>query len=128
MLALGACGGDNLAGSEGLGDGSVSGTGGGFNGGTGGTLGIPSGGASSAGTAGSATGGSGGTPPDPEREIESAFEAPVATDRFVWTANPESGNVAVIDATTHAVRLAKAGFRPTTVAGLPGTEDEDGAL
>jgi hypothetical protein len=129
MLALGACGGDDMAGASGLADGNgSSGTGGGFSGGSGGTLGIPNGGASSAGTAGSATGGSGGTPPEPEREIESAFRAPVATDRFVWTANPESGNVAVIDATTHAVRLAKAGFRPTTVAGLPGSEDEDGAL
>ena len=46
----------------------------------------------------------------------------------MWTANPESGNVAVIDATTYAVRLARAGFRPTTVAGLPGAEGEDGAI
>jgi hypothetical protein len=128
VLVLGACGEESMGGSGGLSDGSGSGTGGGFTGGSGGTLGIPNGGGSNAGTAGSSTGGSGGTPPEPEREIESAFEAPVATDRFVWTANPESGNVAVIDATTHAVRLAKAGFRPTTVAGLPGAEDEDGAL
>jgi hypothetical protein len=129
-LALGACGEDDMAGGAALGGdgGGVGGTAGGSSAGTGGTLGIPNGGTSNTGTSGAATGGSGGTPPEPEREIESAFRAPVATDRFVWTANPESGNVAVIDATTHAVRLAKAGFRPTTVAGLPGADDEDGAI
>jgi hypothetical protein len=93
---------------------------------------FPTGG--SVGTAGTAGGGgSAGSgmvpePPKPEEEIESAFEAPVATDRFVWTANPESGNVAVIDAETYAVRLARSGFKPTTVAPLPGGDGEDGAI
>jgi hypothetical protein len=124
--ALVGCGGDpsaQTAGADGIG----------ATGGSGGTSGSSSGAAGPQG--GSAqTGGSGGTagtgivPPEPEEELESAFEAPVATDRFVWTANPESGNVAVIDATTYSVRLARAGFRPTTVAGLPGDDDDDGAI
>jgi len=102
---------------------------GGSGGGSAGTVGVPNGGTAQGGSAGVAGGaGMPPEPPRPEDEIESAFEAPVATDRFVWTANPESGNVALIDATTFAVRLAQAGFRPTTVAGLPGAEDEDGAL
>jgi hypothetical protein len=107
--------------------GALGGTGGTFTGGSSGTIGVPQGGSATGGT-GMGQGGTAGTPPDPEIEIESAFEAPVATDRFVWTANPDSGNVAVIDATTFAVRLAKAGFKPTTVAGLPGADDEDGAI
>ncbi len=37
----------------------------------------------------------GGLPP--EQEIESAYRAPVVTGRYVWSANPESGRVAVID-------------------------------
>jgi hypothetical protein len=104
-----------------------------------GGFGGSSGGGATAGTTGNATGGSlstggtggsatGGVPPKPEEELESAFEAPVATDRFVWAANPESGNVAVIDATSYEVRLARAGFRPTTLAGLPGADETDGAL
>jgi hypothetical protein len=124
-VALIGCGDDaEMGGGAALGGDS----GGGFSGGSGGGAGTsstPTGGSS---VGGSATGGSGGRPPDPEEELESAFEAPVATDRFVWAANPESGNVAVIDATTFAVRLARAGFRPTTVAGLPGADGEDGAI
>ncbi|HEX6276891.1 MAG TPA: hypothetical protein VFZ53_27815, partial [Polyangiaceae bacterium] len=125
FAALAGCGADaspDMAGS-GVGDGNGGGLSGG--GGSAGTSSVPQGGSA---TGGSATGGTGGRPPDPEEELETAFEAPVATDRFVWTANPESGNVAVIDATTYAVRLARAGFRPTTVVGLPGAEDEDGAI
>jgi DNA-binding beta-propeller fold protein YncE len=55
-------------------------------------------------------------------ELESAFEAPVATNRFVWTANPETNRVALINATTFEVRLAEVGLAPETVAGLPGDE------
>src|SRR5262245_13149141 len=90
---------------------------GGTGNGAGGSTGTIAGASGVGGQAGGAgTGGTGGAPPDPEQELESAFEAPVATDRFVWTANPDSGNVALIDATSYAVRLAEAGFRPTTVA------------
>ena len=33
--------------------------------------------------------------PPPEKEVESDYEAPVATGRFVWVANPKSGRVAL---------------------------------
>ncbi len=129
LATLAACGANDESGAAlGSGD-SAGGSGFGANGvgAAAGTTGVP-GGTANGGSAGTGTGGTTPEPPPREDEIESAFEAPVATDRFVWTANPESGNVALIDATTFAIRLAPAGFRPTTVAGLPGAEDEDGAL
>ncbi|MFZ5896468.1 MAG: hypothetical protein ACOY0T_35770 [Myxococcota bacterium] len=61
-------------------------------------------------------GGSAGRPP--EVENESRYLAPVATGKYLWSANPLSGRVALIDAETLAVRLAVAGNRPTTVLGL----------
>ncbi|HEX6767272.1 MAG TPA: hypothetical protein VF103_17360, partial [Polyangiaceae bacterium] len=110
--------------AAGVGDsGDFGGTG---NGNTGGSTGTIAGAGGQAGGAGTSS--TGGVPPDPEQELESAFEAPVATDRFVWTANPDSGKVALIDATSYAVRLAEAGFRPTTVAALPSGDGTDGAI
>jgi hypothetical protein len=60
-------------------------------------------------------------PAAPEVEREQSFVAPVVTGRYVWTANPESGRVAVIDAETFEVRSGQAGFRPTHVAALEST-------
>jgi DNA-binding beta-propeller fold protein YncE len=54
----------------------------------------------------------------PETEREASFQAPVVTGRYVWTANPASGRVAVIDAESFEIRSAQAGNRPTFVAGL----------
>jgi hypothetical protein len=54
----------------------------------------------------------------PEVEREATFRAPVVTGPYVWAANPESGRVAVIDATTFEIRSGQAGNRPTYVAGL----------
>jgi hypothetical protein len=134
-VALGGCGGDaEGAPSAGLDDGS-GGTG------SGGKSGVGAGGsaiASSGGTnSGGGSGGGGGSgasagsgsepppepPPDPEMELESAFEAPVATNRFVWTANTSTNRVALINAETFEVALADTGLAPTTVAGLPGGQD-----
>src|ERR1051325_9401951 len=54
---------------------------------------------------GSGTGGSGGgLPPPPEMEVEKAFQAPVATERFVWAANPKTGRVALIDSQSYQVK------------------------
>jgi len=62
----------------------------------------------------------GGDPPlPPEQELEDVFRVPVATGRFVWTANPESNRVALIDATDFSVATLDAGFAPTTLAALP---------
>ncbi len=83
--------------------------------------------------AGAGTGGSGGfgfdaaadVAPPPEKELESSFQAPVATGKYVWTANPDSGRVALIDATTFDIKLADAGFGPTWVAAVPNPSKPD---
>jgi DNA-binding beta-propeller fold protein YncE len=76
-----------------------------------------------AGTSASAGSGSGGAPiivVPPEKELEQSFLAPVVTGKFVFSANPKSGRVAVIDADTYAVRLFNAGFGPKYLAAIPG--------
>jgi hypothetical protein len=83
--------------------------------GTGGSSGgmLPGGGGSNAG----------GTPivvVPPEKELEESFLAPVVTGKYVFSANPKSGRVAVIDAETFGVRLFNAGFAPTYLAAIPG--------
>jgi hypothetical protein len=81
-----------------------------------------------AGDGGSSGGGNGGSAADPgvpaEQEVESTYQAPVATGRYVWIANPTSGRIAFVDATSLAVRTVEAGNGPTYLAGVPGqTED-----
>lgn len=132
---LGGCGAADAESpaSNGLGSGAVGSGGTGASlgtGGGGGTLNVSSGG--SAGTQGGGLAGGAGSsgtepPPPPEMELESAFEAPVATNRFVWTANPTTNRIALINAETLEVRLAETGLAPTAVAGLPGT-GRDGAI
>jgi hypothetical protein len=61
--------------------------------------------------------------PPPEREIESSFLAPVVTGRWIWTANPESGRVARIDAITREVTTLPAGLAPTYLAAIDGAGD-----
>src|SRR5688572_246439 len=72
-------------------------------------------------TAGSGAGippmGSGGAAPlPPEVELESSYRAPIVTGHYVWSANPESGRIAVIDPESLVVRLAEAGFQPSELA------------
>jgi hypothetical protein len=67
---------------------------------------------------GGGTGTGGGTPP-PEKEVESTYGAPVATGKYVWIANPASGRVAYIDASTLSIKLVDAGNAPTFVAAVP---------
>ncbi|HRI69692.1 MAG TPA: hypothetical protein PK156_35930 [Polyangium sp.] len=69
---------------------------------------------------GISSGGEGGSPPlPPEEELESNYSAPVATGKYVWIANPTSGRVAYIDATTLEVNVVEAGNAPTYVAAIP---------
>ncbi len=63
---------------------------------------------------------SGGAAAPPEKEIESDYEAPVATGNVVWVANPKSGRVALVDASTLQVRTVEAGNGPTYLASVPG--------
>ncbi len=65
----------------------------------------------------------------PEQELEENFRVPVSTGRFVWTANPESNRVALIDAVTFGVVTLDAGFGPTYLAALPtSAEERSGAM
>jgi len=69
-------------------------------------------------------GGTGGVPLPPETELESSFEVPVATGHFIWVANPLSGRVAYVDATTLDVHTAAAGNAPTYMAPIPSATDD----
>ncbi len=57
--------------------------------------------------------------PEPETELDRAFRVPVVSGRWVWTANPISGRVALIDAKSFAIKTALAGAGPTYLAALP---------
>ncbi len=74
----------------------------------------------SGGAAASSSGGA----PAPEQEVESDYEAPVATGKFVWVANPKSGRVAYVNASTLEVRTVDAGNGPTYLAAVPGQADD----
>jgi hypothetical protein len=81
-------------------------------------------GAASGGSFGAAGSTFGGTPiPDgglpPEQEEEQLFRVPVVSGRWVWSANPDTGRVAVIDASSYEVHTIEAGFGPTYLAALP---------
>lgn len=56
--------------------------------------------------------------PEPEVEREASYRAPVVTGKYVWSANPSSGRVAIIDAESYEIRAVAAGRKPTFVAAL----------
>jgi len=64
----------------------------------------------------------------PEKELDQTFRAPVATGSVLWTANPVSGRVALIDARTLKVRMTNAGFGPTYLAAVPSAAGTDAAI
>ncbi len=85
----------------------------------------------SGGTGGGST--SDGSVPEaapPEQELESSYRTPVSTGRYVWTANPDSGRVALIDAFTMEIRIEEAGFGPTYLAAIsdPLATDDNSAI
>jgi hypothetical protein len=61
-------------------------------------------------------------------ELDQSFRAPVATGRVLWSSNPDSGRVALIDAQTLAVRMTNAGFGPTYLAAVPSASGPDSAI
>jgi hypothetical protein len=61
----------------------------------------------------------------PEVEKEDTYSAPVVSGRWIWTANPLSGRVALIDAETLNVTSAEAGLLPTYLVAIPGSDDEE---
>ena len=97
-----------------------------------GSQGVDGDGSGGGGTTSSTTGAGGaGTTTStlpPEEHVESSFGAPVATGRYVWIANPSSGRVAYIDATTLAIKIVDAGNAPTWLAAVPSKADEDVAV
>ena len=75
------------------------------------------------GTGGTTT--TGPATPPPEVENEASFTAPVVSGHWIWSANPASGKVALIDAATLRVTTADAGLAPTYVAALGESTDTD---
>jgi hypothetical protein len=122
LVALSACAGAASSPSGGTGafpPGST-GTATGAGGTTAAGPGLPGGGV---GTGAAGTGAANVPPLPPEQEVESSYEVPVATGRFVWITNPTSGRVAYVDATSLAVRTVEAGNGPTYLTPVPGTDD-----
>lgn len=66
----------------------------------------------------------GGSAPPPEQELEGSYRAPVATGSILWSANPDSNRVAVIDTDSLAIQIADAGFGPTYMAPIPGGDGD----
>lgn len=116
VLATDGCSsGSSNAGLSGFGDNTASPAGGSGEGSSGGS-----------GSSGSSSGGSGSPLVlPPEMKAENKFEAPVATGNFVWTANPTSGRVAYINATTFDVQTTPAGNGPTYLAAVPDATHPD---
>lgn len=94
-------------------------------------------GGSGDGSAGNANGngvgsaGATGTPPTglpPEKEEAQSYRAPVVSGRWVWTANPDTGKIAIVDAKNFSVRLADAGRGPTFLTALPTDANTSKAL
>jgi hypothetical protein len=65
--------------------------------------------------------------PLPEDEVEDSYTAPVVSGRWIWTANPLSGRVALIDAEELTVMTAEAGLAPTYLTALGSGSDTESA-
>ncbi|HYQ40533.1 MAG TPA: hypothetical protein VER11_01150 [Polyangiaceae bacterium] len=86
--------------------------------------------AGSTGNGVNSPGSSAGAPmtPPPEKEEAQSYRAPVVSGRWVWTANPDTGKVAIVDAKNFSVRLADAGIAPTFLTALPSDPNTAKAL
>jgi hypothetical protein len=82
-------------------------------------------GASSNGAGTGGSGGSGGLPP--EQELEETFREPVVSGRWIWTANPDTGKVALIDAESLNITTGEAELAPTYLAPLASRSADEGA-
>jgi hypothetical protein len=69
-------------------------------------------------------GGTGGATLPPETEVESSYEVPVATGRYIWVANPDSGRVAYVAGSTLEVHTTEAGNAPTYISAIPSATDD----
>jgi hypothetical protein len=66
--------------------------------------------------------------PNPEVEVEGAFDTPAATGSIVWSANAISGRVTAIVAATLDRVTANAGNGPGNVVAIPGATDTAAVL
>ncbi len=71
------------------------------------------------------SGGTGGLPP--EQELEETYREPVVSGRWVWTANPDTGKVALIDTESLKITTGEAELAPTYLAPLASPAPERGA-
>lgn len=69
-----------------------------------------------------------GVGPGPEEELEENFRAPVVAGPYLFSANPETNRVALIDARTLATKVFDAGHAPTYLIGVPEGATGGGAL
>ena len=60
-----------------------------------------------------------GPPPPPELELGANFEAPIVAGTTIWSVNPSSDRLALIDAKTRQVRVVETGRRPTYITHVP---------
>ncbi len=67
--------------------------------------------------AGIATGGT-GSASAAEADAGRTFGEPVVTGRYLWSANPESGRVALVDSVSLTTRILTAGLSPTHLAAV----------
>lgn len=74
------------------------------------------------------SGGSAATIPTPEQELDQTYRVPVVSGHWVWTANPTSGRVALIDARSFTFTTALAGAGPTYLTALPPDDQGSRAL
>ncbi len=93
-------------------------------GGFGGSPSSGSGGSTGSGGTSPGTAGAGGSSLPPETEVESSYEVPVATGRYIWVANPDSGRVAYVAGSTLEVHTVEAGNAPTYISAIPSTSDD----
>lgn len=63
-----------------------------------------------------------------EIEDEPSYNAPVATGQYLWSANPESGRVALVDVIDLTVEVMSAGLTPTHLAAIPKNGDQAQAI
>lgn len=84
-------------------------------------------GGSSGGTPDVDDGGAVGVEP-PEVEIEESFRSPVVSGIYLFSANPDSNRVALINAETHQVEVLSGGHAPSFLGAVPPGATNGGAL
>jgi DNA-binding beta-propeller fold protein YncE len=67
-------------------------------------------------------------PNEPEMELEETFRAPVVSGKYLWSANPDTNQVARIHAERLEIEVMDGGHAPTFLAALPPGKTEGGAL